>query len=113
MLTIKILWDLITLSHQVTAGTATQIILQQNAVLEKKIADIEAEKTLLQKKLSDSVSNHTDASKALGKEAEDLKILVNDLESKLRDKEKEIEDTRKRLLFIPELLSVIMSPMIY
>ena len=87
-------------AYQVAAGTATQIILQQNSVLEKKISEIEEEKAQLQKKLTDSLSTHSEASKTQEKEAVDLKVLVDDLEAKLREKGKEMESTEKRFLLI-------------
>ncbi|KAL5259641.1 hypothetical protein ACHWQZ_G009928 [Mnemiopsis leidyi] len=78
-------------------GTATEMILQQNTALEKKISELEAEKDKLEKNLYDSKTKQTETSKTLNKDLEELRSKVESLETKLQEKEKELSSAESRL----------------
>ena len=77
-------------------GTATQMILQQNSVLEKKISELEAEKEKLEQKLKESAAKHAETSDSLNRELEELRAKVGDLETKLKEKERDISSAESR-----------------
>lgn len=70
---------------QAAPGTGTQMILQQNSVLEKKISELESEKEKLEKKLQELTTESSDNTHGLSKELDNLKKTVTDLETKLKE----------------------------
>ena len=85
------------LQAEATGGNATQMILKQNSVLEKKISELETEKEKLERNLNESTIKYSETSGSLNNELEELRAKVGDLETKLKEKEKEVSSAESRL----------------
>ena len=72
------------------------MILQQNSALEKKIADLEAEKSRIEQNMVDAGSKQQEQVKTLEIEIENLKNSVNTVQEKIDEREKDLKSAELR-----------------